>query len=82
MRHLAQGGGIIRELEELRAPMSSVLDFFINQKSELDRYKAKYGELSSSSDSDEEDNAEDEEDEEEEEEDDNSGDTRGEAVQR
>ena len=46
MRHLAVGGGVLRELNDLRGPMAAVLDFFVQQKQELDRYKQRYGELS------------------------------------
>ncbi|KEY65168.1 hypothetical protein S7711_08278 [Stachybotrys chartarum IBT 7711] len=45
MRHLAMGGGVLRELNDLRAPMAAILDFFVQQKNELARYKAMYGEL-------------------------------------
>ncbi|KJZ76588.1 Adenylate cyclase [Hirsutella minnesotensis 3608] len=45
MRHMAVGGGVLRELEDLRAPMDDVLQFFIQQKKELDMYRAKYGAL-------------------------------------
>lgn len=45
MRHLARGGGTIRELNDLRGPMSMVLDFFVNQQQELERYRQKYGSL-------------------------------------
>lgn len=43
MRHLAIGGGTLRELNQLRAPMAAVFEFFLKQKEELDRYKEKYG---------------------------------------
>jgi adenylate cyclase len=46
MRHLAIGGGALRELNQLRAPMAAVFDYFLKQKEELERYKQKYGELS------------------------------------
>ncbi|KAL7922617.1 PP2C domain-containing protein [Trichoderma austrokoningii] len=45
MRHLAIGGGTLRELNQLRAPMSAVFEAFMAQKEELERYKLKYGEL-------------------------------------
>lgn len=45
MRHLAIGGGTLRELNQLRAPMAAVFEFFLKQKEELDRYKERYGEL-------------------------------------
>lgn len=43
MRHLAIGGSTLRELNQLRAPMAAVFEFFLKQKEELDRYKEKYG---------------------------------------
>ncbi|EHK26366.1 uncharacterized protein TRIVIDRAFT_211694 [Trichoderma virens Gv29-8] len=43
MRHLAIGGGALRELNQLRAPMAAVFEHFLKQKEELDRYKQKYG---------------------------------------
>lgn len=45
MRHLASGGGALRELNDLRGPMSLVLEFFVQQQQELARYKQMYGEL-------------------------------------
>lgn len=48
MRHLAIGGGTLRELNQLRAPMAAVFDYFLKQKEELERYKQKYGELDDS----------------------------------
>lgn len=48
MRHLAIGGGALRELNQLRAPMAAVFDYFLKQKEELERYKQKYGELDES----------------------------------
>ncbi|KAM0514663.1 hypothetical protein ACHAPE_006659 [Trichoderma viride] len=45
MRHLAIGGGTLRELNQLRAPMAAVFEAFMAQKEELERYKQKYGEL-------------------------------------
>ncbi|KAF4975321.1 hypothetical protein FZEAL_7886 [Fusarium zealandicum] len=45
MRHLAVGGGTIKELEELRGPMSAVLDHFMSQHNELERYKKQFGQL-------------------------------------
>jgi adenylate cyclase len=45
MRHLARGGGVLRELNDLRGPMGSVLDFFVRQREELERYKQRFGEL-------------------------------------
>lgn len=46
MRYLARGGGTLQELNDLRGPMSQVLDFFVQQQKELAQYKAKYGPLS------------------------------------
>lgn len=43
MRHMAMGGGTITELNDLRAPMSSVLNNLATQLAELERYKAKFG---------------------------------------
>lgn len=45
MRHLAQGGGVLRDFNELRGPMASVLDYFVQQKQELERYRELYGRL-------------------------------------
>ncbi|EON97914.1 putative adenylate cyclase protein [Phaeoacremonium minimum UCRPA7] len=45
IRHLAVGGGPIRQLSDLRAPMSSVLDSVAEQLAELQRYKAMFGAL-------------------------------------
>ncbi|UNI15108.1 Adenylate cyclase [Purpureocillium takamizusanense] len=45
MRHIAIGGGVLRELNDLRAPMASVLDFFANQQKELEQYRKMYGAL-------------------------------------
>lgn len=45
MRHLALGQPALRELNDLRGPMSLVLDFFVKQQQELSRYKQMYGEL-------------------------------------
>ena len=44
------GGGHIKQLEDLRAPMAVILGHVANQMAELERYKAKYGPLESSSD--------------------------------
>jgi adenylate cyclase len=57
MRHLAIGGGVIKELDELRGPMSDILDELTAQRKELERYKKRYGKLPSpeSSDDDEDD---------------------------
>lgn len=45
MRHLAMGGGRITRLDDLRTPISVILDNLAVQLSELERYKAKYGPL-------------------------------------
>lgn len=45
MRHLAIGGGALRELNQLRAPMAAVFEYFLKQKEELDRYKERFGEI-------------------------------------
>lgn len=45
MRHLAVGSGPISQLDDLRAPMSDVLDSLAEQLEELRRYKARFGEL-------------------------------------
>jgi adenylate cyclase len=45
MRHLAAGGGEIAKLDDLRAPMTNVLDIIAESMLELQRYKQRYGEL-------------------------------------
>lgn len=45
MRHLAIGGGPITRLDDLRTPMSVILDNLAIQLAELERYKARYGPL-------------------------------------
>ncbi|KAI6785892.1 Adenylate cyclase-like protein [Emericellopsis cladophorae] len=45
VRYLARCDGPLHELNQLRAPMSAVLDFFVQQKKELERYRALYGDL-------------------------------------
>ena len=45
MRYLAKCDGPLRELNQLRAPMASVLDHFVQQKKDLERYRAIYGDL-------------------------------------
>lgn len=45
MRHIAMGGGPITSLDDLRTPMSVVLDNLAAQMAELERYKARYGDL-------------------------------------
>ncbi|KAI1383476.1 PP2C-domain-containing protein [Hypoxylon trugodes] len=45
MRHIAMGSGPITTLDDLRTPMAVVLDNLAVQLAELERYKAKYGEL-------------------------------------
>ncbi|KAI0385929.1 adenylate cyclase [Hypomontagnella monticulosa] len=49
MRHIAMGSGKISSLEDLRTPMSVILDNLAVQLAELERYKAKYGELNADS---------------------------------
>jgi len=44
-RHLAIGRSKISDLDQLRAPMNDVLTAISSQLAELQRYKAKYGEL-------------------------------------
>lgn len=55
MRHLATGSGVLRELNDLRAPMASVLDHFVKEKKKLEKYRARYGDISSDESSDSED---------------------------
>ncbi|KAG8165094.1 hypothetical protein KVR01_005369 [Diaporthe batatas] len=45
MRHLAAGGGQISKLDDLRAPMTNVLDIIAESMLELQRYKDRFGEL-------------------------------------
>ncbi|KAH8675486.1 protein phosphatase 2C [Xylariales sp. PMI_506] len=45
VRHLAAGGGKISKLDDLRAPMSMVIDDLASQLSLLEKYKAKFGPL-------------------------------------
>lgn len=45
MRHLALGQPTLKALNDLRGPMSLVLDFFVRQQHELAQYKQLYGEL-------------------------------------
>ncbi|KAF5623197.1 adenylate cyclase [Fusarium sp. NRRL 52700] len=65
MRHLATGGGPIKELEDLQGPMTAILDMFMAQRKELERYRRKYGALPSSSSSEDEDDDDDDPDTEE-----------------
>ena len=44
-RHLAIGNCSLHTLEQLRAPMEEVLGGLAEQLKELQRYKAKFGEL-------------------------------------
>lgn len=46
MRHLAMGKGKIKELDDLRGPMAAVLDVFMAQQKELERYRQQFGALS------------------------------------
>ncbi|KAI8954828.1 protein phosphatase 2C [Xylaria longipes] len=50
LRHAAIGGGHIKQLEDLRAPMAVILGHVTQQMAELERYRAKYGPLESSED--------------------------------
>ncbi len=50
MRHIAMGGGQITSLDDLRTPMAVVLDNLAIQLAELERYKAKFGDLTDSDD--------------------------------
>ncbi|KAI3323387.1 protein phosphatase 2C [Xylariaceae sp. AK1471] len=50
LRHTAMGGGHIKQLEDLRAPMADILSQVAAQMSELEKYRAKYGPLESSED--------------------------------
>lgn len=61
MRHLAIGRGVLRELNDLRGPMSAVLDHFVAQDRELERYKKKFGALALDSSSEEDEEYEEEE---------------------
>lgn len=45
MRHLALGGGPITDIDDLRAPMADVLTSLAEQLAELQRYKARFGDL-------------------------------------
>lgn len=45
MRYLAKCEGPLKELNQLRAPMASVLDYFVQQQKQLERYRLKYGDL-------------------------------------
>lgn len=62
MRHLATGGGPIKELEDLQGPMTAILDMFMAQRKELERYRRKYGALPSPSSSEEEEEDDDDDD--------------------
>ncbi|RWA06496.1 hypothetical protein EKO27_g8608 [Xylaria grammica] len=50
LRHTAMGGGHIKQLEDLRAPMAVILGHITKQMTQLERYRAKYGSLESSED--------------------------------
>jgi hypothetical protein len=52
---MATGSGVLRELNDLRAPMSSVLDHFVKEQKKLAKYRARYGDISSDESSDSED---------------------------
>lgn len=45
IRHLSMGGGTIKELDDLRGPISGILANVGKQMAELQRYKALYGPL-------------------------------------
>lgn len=45
MRHLVAGSGPIDRLDDLRAPMTDVLESLAEQLAELQMYKARFGEL-------------------------------------
>ncbi|KAK1755110.1 adenylate cyclase [Echria macrotheca] len=45
LRHMAMGGGPITKLNDLRAPMASILEGIELQLAELQRYKERFGEL-------------------------------------
>lgn len=45
IRHMMIGGGTIMQLNDLRAPMSTVISSLADQLSELQRYRAMYGPL-------------------------------------
>ncbi len=42
---MAMGNGPIRRVEELQTPISNILDNFQVQLTELQKYKAKFGQL-------------------------------------
>ncbi|CRK14059.1 hypothetical protein BN1723_010221 [Verticillium longisporum] len=50
LRHMANGKAPIGQLNELRAPITDVLAQVAEQMAELQRYKARFGELQSLSD--------------------------------
>ncbi|KAL5594488.1 hypothetical protein BROUX41_001420 [Berkeleyomyces rouxiae] len=45
IRHLAMGGGVIRELDNLRAPIADLLSAVAGKLAEAERYKELYGPL-------------------------------------
>ncbi|KXJ95996.1 protein phosphatase 2C [Microdochium bolleyi] len=45
MRHIVTGRGQLSQLDDLRAPMSEILDGLASSLAELERYKAKFGPL-------------------------------------
>jgi adenylate cyclase len=45
LRHIAHGKGPITQLGDLRGPMANILSDIAQQMNELEKYKAKYGEL-------------------------------------
>ncbi|KAJ8122481.1 hypothetical protein ONZ43_g1336 [Nemania bipapillata] len=50
LRHTAIGGGRIKQLEDLRAPMALILGHIAKKVADAERYRAKYGPLESSED--------------------------------
>ena len=47
---MARGAAPIHQLEDMRTPINDVLKIFAEQMAELQRYKARYGELDEDSD--------------------------------
>ncbi|KOS22493.1 Adenylate cyclase [Escovopsis weberi] len=45
LRHIAIGGGVIQELNQLQTPMAAIFDLLMNQQQELERYRRRYGDL-------------------------------------
>ncbi|KAH7376471.1 protein phosphatase 2C [Plectosphaerella cucumerina] len=74
LRHMVAGNGPITTLSDLQGPVSSALNQLAAQMAELQKYKARFGELSSIEDGEDEDD-DDDDDEESEEETDEGSDT-------